>query len=74
MYQYYIIEIQKNQNQQFSHDVFFAFDTDSTVALQKAESKYYERLSQAAVSNNPLHSVCLLSCYGKPLHYQAYEH
>lgn len=74
MNQYYIIEIQKYVNGEFGHIVHYAFDADATKARLKAESKYHEVLSAAAVSELPQHSATLLTSDGRAIMNQCYRH
>ena len=60
MFQFYIIEILKN-DQGYAHNVFWAFDADRDLARRKAESKAYEVLAEAAVDETYLHSVTVLA-------------
>lgn len=74
MNQFYIVEIQKNQQGEFAHNVHFAYDEDLKKAQLKAESKYHEVLAAAAVSNMAEHSAILFSTEGFPLMHQCYKH
>jgi hypothetical protein len=74
MNQFYIIEIQQYANGEFGHIVHFAYDTDSTKARLKAESKYHEVLAAAAISELPQHSATLLTCDGRAIANQCYKH
>ena len=74
MNQFYIIEIQKYVNGEFGHIVHFAYDADPTKARLKAESKYHEVLSAAAVSELPQHSATLLTSDGRAIMNQVYRH
>lgn len=74
MYQNYIVEVKKFHNGEFEHNVFWVYDTDSDKARLKAESKYHEILSVAAVSNTAEHSAILFSSQGFPMMYQCYKH
>ena len=60
MTQYYILEIQKYQDGSYGHLVHIAYDADPDLARRKAESKYFEVLSAAAVSGLPLHAATLV--------------
>ncbi len=64
---YYIIEIQKYPAGDFGHIVHYA-DTRA-----KAEGKYYEVLSAAAVSELPQHSACLINDEGKQIMSKCYK-
>lgn len=72
--QYYIVEIQQYANGEYGHLVHFAYDEDPAQALLKAESKYYEVLSAAAVSNLLCHSAILFSTEGFPILNKCYKH
>ena len=61
MYQFYIIEIRKLPNGEYEHEVFWEWDDDKQVAQRKAESKAYDLLSKAALSETVIHSVTVLS-------------
>ena len=74
MTQYYIVEIQQYANGEFGHIVHFAYDENPDTARLKGESKYYEVLSAAAVSNLPSHSAIMFSTEGFPLLHQCYKH
>lgn len=74
MNQYYILEIQQYANGEFGHLVHFAYDEDPEKARLKAESKYYEVLSAAAISELPQHAAVLISSEGHPLMHQCYYH
>lgn len=60
MTQYYILEIQKYQDGTFGHLVHIAYDADPDLARRKADSKFYEVMSAAALSGLPSHSVTLI--------------
>lgn len=74
MTQFYIVEIQKYANGEYGHLVHYAYDEDADVARLKGESKYYEVLSAAAVSNLPEHSAIMFSTEGFPIMHQCYKH
>lgn len=74
MTQYYILEIQQYANGELGHLVHWAFDEDPEKARLKGESKYYEVLSAAAVSELPMHSAILVSQEGFPVMHQCYKH
>ena len=52
---FYIIEIQKNAQGQYAHIV------ETAETQRAAESTYYSKLSYAAQSNLPLHSVAIIT-------------
>ena len=74
MTQFYIIEIKEVTSGNFEHEVYYAWDEDPKMAQLKAESKYHEILSAAAVSENYHHSAVIIDsrCFPK-LNY-SYEH
>lgn len=74
MYQYYIIEIQKSHAGEYAHLIHWAYDADQDIARQKAESKYHEVLTAAAISDTALHSATLISDEGVPLRNECYRH
>ena len=74
MNQYYIFEIQQYANGEYGHIVHFAYDEDASKARLKAESKYHEVLSAAAVSELQSHSATLLTADGRALMTQCYKH
>ena len=74
MTQFYIVEIQQNANGEYGHLVYWAFDEDPDKAQLKAESKYYQVLSAAAVSNLASHAAILFSAEGFPLLNKCYKH
>lgn len=61
MYQYYIIEIKKFSNGEYEHNVFWQYDDNERIAQRKAESKAFELLANAALSQTVVHSVTVLS-------------
>lgn len=74
MAQYYVLEIQQYENGEYGHIVHFAYDEDANTARLKGESKYYEILSAAAVSNLPSHAATLISSEGFPIMHKCYKH
>lgn len=64
MFQDYVIEIVKNAEGQYSHNVYWTFDETADKARRKAESKAYELLALAALSETMVHSVTVLSDEG----------
>jgi hypothetical protein len=74
MTQLYIIEVQKNANGEFGHNVFYVWDEDQTKARLKAESKYHEVLAAAAISEVAEHAAILFTSEGFPLMHQCYKH
>ena len=74
MTQFYIIEIQKYADGTYGDIKHFAYDEDPDTARLKGESKYYEVLSAAAVSNLPEHAAIMFSSEGFPIMHQCYKH
>lgn len=74
MYQYYVIIITKNAQNEYTHEVKWAFDADADQARLKAESLYYTELAAAAISPRATHAVTLLSSEGVPLMDKCYKH
>lgn len=74
MYQNYVVEIRKNAAGEYEHDVFWAYDEDADQAMLKAESKYHEVLSRAAVSTYAEHSAILFTSEGFPKDHKCYKH
>ena len=71
--QYYIVEVLQYANGEYGHLVHYAYDVDPDLAQRKAESKYYDVLSEAAVSNTLTHSAILFSTEGFPLLHKCYH-
>lgn len=74
MYQFYTVEIKKTYDGEYEHDVKWHWDEDATKAQRKAESKYYEIMSRAAVSTYAEHSAIIFSSEGFPIMNQCYKH
>lgn len=64
MYQFYIIEIKKYPNGEYEHNVDWAYDANPDLAQRKAESKAYDLLKAAALSETTTHSVAVMSDEG----------
>lgn len=74
MTQFYIVEIQQYANGEYGHIVHYAYDADPDKARLTGESKYYEVLSAAAVSELPSHAAIMFSTEGFPILHQCYKH
>jgi len=74
MYQYYVIIITKNAQNEYTHEVKWAFDANADTARLKAESLYYTELAAAAISPRATYAVTLLSSEGVPLMDKCYKH
>lgn len=65
--QYYVVELQQYDNGEYGHMVFPVFDTNPSMARRKGDSKLYEVLSAAAISNLPEHAAALIGADTTPL-------
>ena len=74
MTQFYIIEIKQLPNEEYEHQVYYAWDEDAVKARLKGESKYYGILSAAAVSDNLIHSAIMFGTDGTPYLFHSFEH
>ena len=74
MTQYYIMELQKYADGSFGDIKHVAWDEDPTKARLKGESKFYEILSAAAVSELPVHAAIMFTSEGVPVMNQRYVH
>lgn len=74
MYQFYTVEISKNANGEYAHEVKWHYDEDATKAQLKGEAKYHEILSRASVSNYAEHAAILFSSEGFPIEHKCYKH
>lgn len=74
MFQNYVVEIRKNAQGEYEHEVFWLWDEDADKAMNKAESKYHEVLSRAAVSNMAEHASILFTSEGFPIENKCYKH
>ena len=74
MFQNYVVEIQQFHNGEFAHNVFWLFDENADIAMQKAEAKFHEVLSYAATSNTAAHAAILFTSEGFPCRNECYKH
>ena len=74
MTQFYILEIKKSYSGEFEHQIYYAWDENPNKARLKAEAKYHEILSLAAVSDTAEHSAIIVSDEGFPVVNQCYKH
>lgn len=72
--QIYIIEIQQYQDGSYGDIKHFVYDEDPDMARLKAESKFYEVLAAAAISNLPSHAAIMFSSEGFPIMSKCYKH
>ena len=74
IYQYYTVEIVKNTAGEFEHSVLWHYADSDEAARLKGESKFYEILSRAAVSEFAEHAAILFSSRGKRIMDKCYIH
>ena len=68
------MEIQQYADGSYGDIKHFSYDENADKARMKGESKYYEVLAAAAVSNLPSHAAILFSAEGYPVMHQCYKH
>lgn len=68
------MEIQQYDDGSYGDIKHFAYDEDPTQARLKADSKFYEVLAAAAVSELPMHAAIMFSAEGYPVMNQHYKH
>lgn len=74
MYQYYTVEVVKNAAGEYEHSVLWHYaDTDEAARLN-GESKFYEIMSRAAVSEFAEHGAILFSSRCKRIMDKCYIH
>lgn len=64
LHQFYVIEIKQYPNGEYEHSLSWEYDEDNDLARRKAESKAYDLLKSAALSQTVTHSVTVLSDEG----------
>lgn len=74
MVQFYIVEIQQYATGEYGHIVHCAYDDDPVKARLKGDSKFYQVLSAAAVSELPNHAAIMFDTNGVPVMHQFYAH
>lgn len=74
MYQYYTVEIVKNANGEYEHSVLWHYADSDEAARLKGESKFYEIMSRAAVSEFAEHGAILFSSRCKRIMDKCYIH
>lgn len=74
MTQFYIVEIKEYPNGEYEHEVSYAYDEDPDKARLKAESRYHEILSGAAVSQMASHGCIVFDTRCFPILNYCYEH
>lgn len=74
MYQYYTVEVVKNANGEYEHSVLWHFADSDEAARLKGESKFYEIMSRAAVSEFAEHGAILFSSRCKRIMDKCYIH
>lgn len=73
-YQYYTVEVVKNANGEYEHSVLWHFADSDEAARLKGESKFYEIMSRAAVSEFAEHGAILFSSRCKRIMDKCYIH
>ena len=74
MTQYYIIEIKQLTNGEYEHNVYYAWDEDRETAYMKAQQKYHEILSTAAVSDTMKHSAIIIDSSAAMVENRSFVH
>lgn len=74
IYQYYTVEISKNNDGEFEHSVLWHYADSDEAARLKGEAKFHEILSRAAVSDFAEHAAILFSSRGKRIMDKCYIH
>jgi len=74
VYQYYVVEIKRLLNGELEHSVTWHWDADQDKARLKAESKWHEVMSDAAVSETLSHGAIMFSSEGFPCLNGCYKH
>lgn len=74
MTQYYIIEIKQLTDGEYEHNVYYAWDEDRETAYMKAQQKYHEILSTAAVSNTKKHSAIIIDDSAAMVESRSFKH
>lgn len=74
MFQFYVFEVQKYADGTFGHIVHPIWDEDEKQAKLKAESKWHEVLTAAAISDLPIHSATIIPPEGWALKSECYTH
>lgn len=71
-YQYAVIEQRRAVDNTLAHNAFWFSDVDDETARRQAESKYYDLLSNAAVSSAAQWAVSLIAPQGYCRMYHCY--
>ena len=74
MYQNYVVEIKKQHNGEFEHNVFWLYDETEDTAMLKAKSKWHEIMSEAALSDTAEHAAVLFTSEGFLIMSECYKH
>lgn len=72
MYQYAVVDMRRAVDNTLTHNVYWFSDVDDETARRQAESKYYEILSDAAVSPAAQWSASVIAPEGYCLWYRCY--
>lgn len=73
MYQYAVVDMRREADNTLTHNVYWFSNIFDETARRQAESKYYELLSDAAVSDAAKWSVSVVAPDGYCLWYRCYE-
>ena len=74
MTQYYIFEIKQLTNGEYEHNVHYVWDADREQAFMKAQNKYHEILSTAALSNTKKHSAIIIDDSAAMVESRSFKH
>lgn len=74
MTQYYIIEIKQLTNGEYEHYVHYVWDEDRETAYMKAQNKYHEILSVAALSDTMKHSAIIIDDSAAMVESRSFKH
>lgn len=74
MTQYYIVEIKQLTTGEYEHNVYYAWDEDRETAYMKAQNKYHDILSTAAVSNTMKHSAIIIDDSAAMVESRSFKH
>lgn len=74
MTQYYIVEIKQLTTGEYEHYVHYVWDADRERAFMKAQNKYHEILSTAALSNTKKHSAIIIDDSGARVESRSFKH
>ena len=73
IYQFYVIEIKRDANGEYEHNIRWAWDADRDLAQRKAEAIAHGMLAEAAMSETISHSVTVLTDQGFTVMNKCYQ-